>query len=268
MTTPLSAALWAEALKLHRSRVPWVTAAVLALTPLMAGLFVLAARDPQTPGLAGGKTQMLGVTADWAGYFTLLTQIAAVGGLLALGVVTAWVFGREFSDRMAVDLLALPTSRAAIITAKFLLIVAWSAVATALVPLVAAVVGGALGLPGWSTSLLWETVGHLAGPVRPQHAARHPRRPGRQHRPRLPACHRPGPDRHRAGAGHGGDRGRRLVPVVGARAGKRHSGCGRRDLRHQLPAGPHPDLVAPHRPALTSPHRGHHAHRQAPEPVP
>jgi ABC-2 type transport system permease protein len=77
-------------------------------------------------------------------------------------VVTAWVFGREFSDRMAVDLLALPTSRAAIITAKFLLIVAWSAVATALVPLVAAVVGGALGLPGWSTSLLWETVGHLA----------------------------------------------------------------------------------------------------------
>jgi ABC-2 type transport system permease protein len=162
MTTQLSAALWAEALKLHRSRVPWVTAAVLALTPLLAGLFVLAARDPQTPGLAGGKTQMLGVTADWAGYFTLLTQIDAVGGLLALGVVTAWVFGREFSDRMAVDLLALPTSRAAIIAAKFLLIVAWSAVATALVPLVAAVVGGALGLPGWSTSLLWETVGHLA----------------------------------------------------------------------------------------------------------
>jgi ABC-2 type transport system permease protein len=162
VTTHLSAALWSEALKFRRSRVPWVTAAVLALTPLLAGLFVLAVRDPQTSGLVGGKTQMLGATADWDGYFTLLTQIDAVGGLLALGVVTAWVFGREFSDRMAVDLLALPTPRAAIVTAKFLLIVAWSAAVTALVPLVALVVGGALGLPGWSTGLLWETVGHLA----------------------------------------------------------------------------------------------------------
>jgi hypothetical protein len=91
-----------------------------------------------------------------------------------------------------------------------------------------------------------------------------PRRAGRQHRPRLPACHRPGPDRHRAGAGHGGDRGRRLVPVVGARTGKRHGGCGRRrDLRHQLPAGrphragrggPRHDLVAPRRPARKTRH--------------
>jgi ABC-2 type transport system permease protein len=162
MTTHLSAALWAEALKLRRSPVPWVTAAVLALTPLLAGLFMLAVRDRRASGLVGGKTQLLGVTADWAGYFTLLTQIDAVSGLLALGVVTAWVFGREFSDRMAVDLLALPTPRAAIVTAKFLLIVAWSAVATALVPLLAPAVGGALGLPGWSTPLLWETVGHLA----------------------------------------------------------------------------------------------------------
>jgi ABC-2 type transport system permease protein len=162
VTTHLSAALWAEALKLRRSRVPWVTAAVLALTPLLAGLFVLAVRDPQRSGLVGGKTQLLGVTADWAGYFTLLAQIDAVAGLLALGVVTAWVFGREFSDRMAVDLLALPTPRATIVAAKFLLIVAWSAVVTALVPPAALVVGGALGLPGWSAGLLGETAGQLA----------------------------------------------------------------------------------------------------------
>jgi ABC-2 type transport system permease protein len=61
-----------------------------------------------------------------------------------------------------IDLQALPTPRAVIVTAKFLLIVAWSAVATALVPLAAPVVGGAPGLPGWSTGLLWGTVGHLA----------------------------------------------------------------------------------------------------------
>jgi ABC-2 type transport system permease protein len=73
VTTHLSAALWAEALKFRRSQVPWVTAAVLALTPLLACLFVLAVRDPQTSGLVGGKTRLLGATADWAGYFTLLT---------------------------------------------------------------------------------------------------------------------------------------------------------------------------------------------------
>jgi ABC-2 type transport system permease protein len=63
---------------------------------------------------------------------------------------------------MAVDLLALPTPRAAIVTAKFLVIVAWSAVVTALVPLAALVAGGALDLPGWSTGLLWATAGDLA----------------------------------------------------------------------------------------------------------
>jgi ABC-2 type transport system permease protein len=155
MTTHFAAALWAEALKFRRSRVPWVTAALLALTPVLGGLYMLAARNPQT-------SQTLGVTDDWAGYFSLLTQNDAVTGYLAFGILTGWVFGREFSDRMLVDLLALPTPRSAIVTAKFLVVGAWSALATLLVPVVALAVGGALGLPGWSTGLLLTTLRQLA----------------------------------------------------------------------------------------------------------
>lgn len=163
MTAAFPAAVWAETRKLRRSPVPWLTAAGLSLAPLMSGLFVLAARDPQgTTGLLGGKTQALEITADWAGYFALLLQIDAIGGTVAFGVLTAWVFGREFSDRTAVDLLALPTPRAAIVTAKFAVVAVGSAVLTALVLALGLAVGGVLGLPGWSAELLLVTVGDLA----------------------------------------------------------------------------------------------------------
>ncbi|MEV0143917.1 MULTISPECIES: ABC transporter permease [unclassified Nonomuraea] len=34
-------------------------------------------------------------------------------------MIAIWLFGREFSDHTAKDLLALPTSRTAIVAAKF-----------------------------------------------------------------------------------------------------------------------------------------------------
>ena len=39
----------------------------------------------------------------------LLAQAVAVGGAILFAIVTAWVFGREFSDHTAKELLALPT---------------------------------------------------------------------------------------------------------------------------------------------------------------
>lgn len=157
------AALLTEALKLRRSRVPWLTAAALVLPALMAGLFVLAARSTRdTSGLVGGKVRALGVTSDWTGYFTSMMQIAAVGGLVVFGILTAWVFGREFSDRTVAGLLALPTARSAIVVAKFIVIAAWSAVLTALVLVAGVLVGSVLGLPNWSPDLLRQTAANLA----------------------------------------------------------------------------------------------------------
>jgi hypothetical protein len=55
-------------------------------------------------GLIGDKAQLGGGTADWPGYFALLAQTVAVGGVRVFGLIMVWLFGREFSDRTAKDL--------------------------------------------------------------------------------------------------------------------------------------------------------------------
>ena len=83
-------------------------------------MFIL--QDPdraRSMGLLGAKAELAGGTADWPGYFALLAQTTAVGGSLIYGVILIWIFGREFSDHTAKDLLALPTPRMTIVAAKF-----------------------------------------------------------------------------------------------------------------------------------------------------
>ena len=64
------------------------------------------------------------------GYFSLLAQMVAVGGMLLFGMIMIWLFGREFADRTAKDLLALPTSRAAVVVAKLVVALVWSLLLT------------------------------------------------------------------------------------------------------------------------------------------
>jgi ABC-2 type transport system permease protein len=56
------------------------------------------------------------------------------------------VFGREYSDRTVKDLLALPTARAILVSAKFVVVAAWSAALTVMICLVGLCVGAAVGL--------------------------------------------------------------------------------------------------------------------------
>jgi ABC-2 type transport system permease protein len=161
MNAPLRVALWAETLKLRRSRLPLLTALAMALAPVLGALLVVAVRDPSSTGALGAKAVALG-SADWAGFLGFLVIFDAGGGLLVFGTLTAWMFGREFSDHTAVDLLAVPTPRLATVAAKFLVIAAWAAALTAVVLLVGLPIGVALGLPGWDPALLARTVGQLA----------------------------------------------------------------------------------------------------------
>jgi ABC-2 type transport system permease protein len=100
--------------------------------------------------------------ADWPTYFGLLAQATAVGGAVLFSLVTTWVFGREFSDRTAKELLATPTPRSAIIAGKFVLIAVWTVSLVGLVFALGLVVGNGVGLPGWSTGLLWRAAADLA----------------------------------------------------------------------------------------------------------
>lgn len=148
-----AAALWAELLKVRRSAVPWVTFAAFVVAGLVGGFFMFVLQNPdraRSLGLLGAKAQFAGGTADWAGYFAFTAQIAAVGGLLVFGLVVIWLFGREFSDRTAKDLLALPTSRGAVVAAKLLVATGWCLLLAAQLVVISLVLGTWLGLPGWS----------------------------------------------------------------------------------------------------------------------
>lgn len=149
--TGLLAALWCELLKLRRSRVPWITAAGFSLAPLMGGFFMWMLADParaRSMGTLGAKAQLQGGAADWPTFLGLLAQATAVGGGLLFALVTAWVFGREHVDRTTKELLALPTSRQAIVTAKLAVIALWALILTLVVLVEGLAVGAALGLPG------------------------------------------------------------------------------------------------------------------------
>lgn len=159
------AALWAESLKARRSKVPWLTALGFSLAPLMAGLFMVILEDParaRSMGLISAKAQLTAGVADWPTFLGVLAQATAVGGAMLFALVTAWVFGREFADGTVKDLLALPTPRAAIVAAKFVVVAVWGTALAALVLALGLVVGAAVGLPGWSWALLARASGDLA----------------------------------------------------------------------------------------------------------
>ncbi len=158
-------ALWAEMLKARRSRVPLVTAAGFAIFPIVGGLFMIIMKDPERAremGLIGAKAQILTAgVADWPTYFDFLSVGGAIGGAVLFAFITAWVFGREFSDHTAKELLALPTSREAIVSAKFVLTAGWILGVTLLSFAIGLGIGAAVGIPGWSLALAWRSLGSV-----------------------------------------------------------------------------------------------------------
>ena len=149
----MTEALWVEVLKVRRSRLPWLSLLAFAVVAAVGGLFMFILADPdraRSMGLLGTKAQTLTGTADWPTYLSFLAQAVAVGGTMVFGLVVIWVFGREFSDHTAKDLLALPTARTTIVAAKFTVTGVWSLVLAIETYLLGLPIGAALRLPGWS----------------------------------------------------------------------------------------------------------------------
>jgi ABC-2 type transport system permease protein len=154
------AALWAEALKAYRSKVPLTACIGFTLAPLMDGLFMFIMKDPERAremGLLSVKAQLVMRVADWPTFFSVLTQAVAVGGAIVFSIVTAWVFGREFSDHTAKDLMALPTSREKIVLAKMTIILGWVFATSIWVYLIGLVVGSLVDIPSWTKQLAWQS---------------------------------------------------------------------------------------------------------------
>lgn len=152
--------VFVEAKKFFHSKVPLLTLSVLAIIPVMAGFFMFVLKDPnlaQNLGLISAKANLMG-TADWPSYFSLLAQAIAIGGMIVFGFVTAWIFGREYSDRTINDLLALPKSRSVIVIAKFIVAVLWCMVLSLFVLVFGLIVGKIVDIPLWSVDVMTQGI--------------------------------------------------------------------------------------------------------------
>lgn len=152
----LSQAIWVETLKFRRSKMPLLTLLGFLMVPFMGGFFMIILKDPELArrlGLISAKAQLIGGAADWPTFLSLLAQAIAIGGTILFGFIGSWVFGREYSDHTVKDLLALPTPRPTIVLAKFVVVMGWSAIVTAVVIIIGLGVGTAVGLPPTSTDV-------------------------------------------------------------------------------------------------------------------
>jgi ABC-2 type transport system permease protein len=150
-------ALATEFIKLRRSKVTWFTFAGLSMGPLAMALFMWIVREPGRAaqlGLLGTKANLSGLEATWAAYAAALTLIVGVGGMLLLSFIVAYVFGREYSDGTAKNLLALPIGRHWFVLAKLAVAAVWWFALAVAVVAEGIVVGLALGLPGFSAALV------------------------------------------------------------------------------------------------------------------
>jgi ABC-2 type transport system permease protein len=141
-----------ETLKALRSPMFIITAASVIFMPLMLGLLMFIKKYPDLAqaSIMLSKATMIPGNADWRTYFSLFAQMICGAGLVIYGFVASWIFGREYSDRTAKDLLALPLPRGALVTGKFLVMACWCLLLFFAATATALIAGRALALPGWS----------------------------------------------------------------------------------------------------------------------
>jgi len=145
-----------EFLKLRRSKVTWLTFAALSIGPLAIALMMWIVREPGRAaqlGLLGTKANLSGLTATWPAYFSMLTLMVGIGGMLLLSFIVAYIFGREYTEGTAKNLLALPVGRHWFVLAKLVVTAVWWAMLVVAALAEAFALGAALALPGFSATL-------------------------------------------------------------------------------------------------------------------
>jgi ABC-2 type transport system permease protein len=150
------AALSTEILKARRSKMLWISMLLFIFMGLMIGLLMSISKHPEIAGksvVINTKASLIG-KADWPTYLNLLIQMVLTIGSIGSGIVTIWVFGREYTDRVVKDLLALPVSRKVFVMSKFIIIVVWSIMLLLLLFVTALFAGLIVNLDSWSPSVI------------------------------------------------------------------------------------------------------------------
>jgi len=155
----LAATLWVESLKIRKSGVFLATFVFFIFVPAMMSLIMFVQKYPEISGklgMIGDKAALLRFgEPDWQIYFRLLIEGMAGVGLVGIGFVTTWVFGREFSDHTLKDILALPVSRVYIVLSKFIMVVVWFLLLSLEYFVISLVSGILIELPGLSSDIIF-----------------------------------------------------------------------------------------------------------------
>lgn len=139
-----------EALKFRRAPVVRTVSALVGVAlPVLAAAFMVAATADGSSQIGLKAAAMLTGTG-WTGYLAMVGMLESVGGLMGVGFVVCWCFGREFTEKTQACLFALPVSRRRLAYAKFTVIMLWAlllcVVSVAVAFLAGALIG--LGIPG------------------------------------------------------------------------------------------------------------------------
>ena len=149
-------AIWAEYMKIKRSKILWFTILFFAFIPSMMGLMIYIVRKPDISaklGIIAVKATAF-KDADWPAFIEFMHQVIASIGLIGFGFVTSWVFGGEYMERTIKDILVLPVSRSSIVFAKFIIVFCWCSILTIVIGLSVIITGKVVGLSGWSPDLI------------------------------------------------------------------------------------------------------------------
>jgi ABC-type transport system involved in multi-copper enzyme maturation permease subunit len=154
----MRATLWVEWLKIRKSKIFWVTILFFMFVSSMMSLLMFVQKYPEISGkfgMIGDKASMLRFgEPSWNNYFRLIIEGMAGVGMVGIGFITSWIFGREFSDHTLKDILALPVSRVYIVLSKFIMIILWFILLSIIYLAFGLVAGLLIDLPGLSGEII------------------------------------------------------------------------------------------------------------------
>jgi ABC-2 type transport system permease protein len=148
----LGVALWAESIKARKSKMFAGTIIFFVFMGIMMGLIMFVARHPEIAGRSAtmsAKVSMIG-NGDWTSFLGLLVQMILTLGTIGSGLVTSWVFGREYSEKVIKDIIALPVSRETIVFSKLIVSFCWSIMLSLILFIAGLFTGLLTNMPGWS----------------------------------------------------------------------------------------------------------------------
>ena len=142
-------ALAAELTKLKRASLPLWSVVTVLVSPAMSNIFATAQDS--------GEWQL-----TWPEFFKLGSMTMGTWwGILLFGLITAFVFGREYAEGVSPNMLTTPTRREYFVLAKFAVLSVW-VIALAMLSLVAqGLAAFALGLDGFAWAEVWPVAGDV-----------------------------------------------------------------------------------------------------------